>query len=189
MISYLLVAGAALMLAIGHAAPVRLRTTVETAPRALRTDTTAAAARSLFGALAGDWSCQGAFANGRPLASRLRFTPTLDARALSYEHRDAAPSTFVHKATWLLDASSHRMVSLAAAGTQGTGDLTASLFSAQLWTATSVTLTADTLVVAPWAPNRFTYTLPGADSLHMVWEVERGGSWRMGDYLDCRRDR
>lgn len=51
----------------------------------------------------------------------------------------------------------------------------------------SVTIAADTVKKPPFLPNRFTYTRLGADSLRVLWEVARNGSWAMRDSLGCVR--
>ena len=55
----------------------------------------------------------------------------------------------MHEATWSMDASSQRIVSLTLAGNQGSGKPTASLFTAGEWTPRSLTLTAAALLAPP----------------------------------------
>src|SRR5262245_28753097 len=72
----------------------------------------------LFAGLEGEWSCSGSFADGRPLASDVAFTPRNDGRSLTYHHADRAPNGFIQDATWGPDAANDAVVSLAFAGNQ-----------------------------------------------------------------------
>jgi len=165
----------------------RTRAAAQTSTIDAPADTSMAAAADLFAALRGGWSCTGALANGRPLAADLSFTPAMDGRLLRFRHADRAPSSYVQEATWGASPTRHEIVSLAYAAGTATAAPEPALFVAREWTAHSLTLVADTLQSPPWAPNRFAYTVAGPDSLKMVWEVERGGAWRMGDWLACTR--
>jgi len=167
--------------------PARAGAAPETSAIGAPADTSMAKAADLFAALRGGWSCTGALANGRPLAADLSFTPSMDGKLLRFRHADRAPSSYVQEATWGASPTRHEIVSLAYAAGTATAAPEPALFVAREWTAHSLTLVADTLQSPPWAPNRFTYTVAGPDSLKMVWEVERGGAWRMGDWLACTR--
>lgn len=48
-------------------------------------------------------------------------------------------------------------------------------------------LVGDTIKAPPFAPNRFNYSVTGANGLKMVWEVGRNGAWPLGDSLVCAR--
>jgi hypothetical protein len=141
-------------------------------------------AKELFASLAGTWSCEGAFSNGKPIASDLQFTLRLDGRALQYEHRDRPPNNFVANALWGPDAANNQLVSAGFAGDAKT--LAPVLFTAKKWTAQSVTFEAQALTSPPFAPNRFTYSLD-TSKLSITWEVQRNGDWRVGDHLECSR--
>jgi hypothetical protein len=147
-------------------------------------DSGAAEAKELFSSLAGTWSCEGTFSNGKPIASDLQFTLRLDGRSLQYEHRDRPPNNFVATALWGPDASNNQLVSTGFAGDATM--LAPVLFTAKKWTAQSVTLEAQPLTSPPFAPNRFTYSLEKS-KLTITWEVQRDGSWRVGDRLECSR--
>jgi hypothetical protein len=140
--------------------------------------------KELFSSLAGSWSCEGTFSNGKPIASDLQFTPRLDGRTLQYEHRDRPPNNFVATAFWGPDASNNQLVSTGFAGDATT--LAPVLFTAKKWTAQSVRFEAQSLTSPPFAPNRFTYTFEKL-KLTITWEVQRNGDWRVGDRLGCSR--
>jgi hypothetical protein len=147
-------------------------------------DPGAAEAKELFTSLAGSWSCEGTFSNGKPIASDLQFTPRLDGRALQYEHHDRPPNNFVAIALWGPDASNNQLVSAGFAG--DTTTLAPVLLTAKKWAAQSVTFEAQALTSPPFAPNRFTYSLEKS-KLTIAWEVQRDGTWRVGDRLECSR--
>lgn len=147
-------------------------------------DSGTAGAKELFSSLAGSWSCQGAFSNGKPIASDLQFTLRLDGKALQYEHRDRPPNNFVATSLWGPDASNNQLVSAGFAGDATT--LAPVLFTATKWTAQSVTFAAQAFTSPPFAPNRFTYSLEKSQST-ITWEVQHNGDWRVGDRLECSR--
>ena len=142
------------------------------------------AATQLFSALSGRWSCSGAFADGRPLASEMTFTAQADGRSLLYHHEDRPPNNFLQDALWGPDTANRAIVSLAFAGNAKT--LVPQLFVSTSWTSTSVVFEAKALTSPPFAPNRFTYKLEDS-TLRMIWEVQRQGSWSVGDQLKCNR--
>lgn len=139
----------------------------------------------LFAALAGRWSCAGAFANGKLLKADLAFEPSFQGRTLRYTHVDKAPNTYQQHSTWGVDAGSGHLVSLAfLAFKPGPGE--PALYVSEDWSPKKVTFVHKKLLKDPFAPNRFTYSVAG-DTLKMLWEVERKGMWRMGDFLECKR--
>jgi hypothetical protein len=143
-------------------------------------------AAKLFKSLEGQWSCSGAFANGKPLAADLSFTRSPDGRSIHYSHVDRAPSDYRQSAHWGLDKDSGHIVSLTFVGFGEEARPSASMYVDEGWSANSLTLVHKKLISEPFAPNRFTYTSAG-DTLKMLWEVGRGDIWKMGDYLDCKK--
>ena len=143
------------------------------------------AGRELFAALAGEWSCSGAFADGRPLTSDLSFSPRNGGRSLAYHHADRAPNSFIQDATWGPDTANDAIVSLAFAGNQAT--LGPQLFVAKDWSASRIVLVAQALTSPPFRPNRFTYSVTDGKRLDVLWEVERDGTFGTGDRLTCAR--
>jgi hypothetical protein len=79
------------------------------------------------------------------------------------------------------------VLSLSTSGSTRTPNASAALFVATAWTETSIVLDADSLKGPPWMPNRFSYTLRGPSTLGMRWEVQRNGTWMLGDSLVCGR--
>jgi hypothetical protein len=134
------------------------------------------------GFFAGKWSCEGAFANGRPLAADLEFTPMLAGRWLEYHHKDRPPGRYEARALW---GPAQRDTGLAVTalhdnfGGRRTFLVTAPRDS-------GVTLARDTR--EPGAQTeRFRFVPRGAAAFWFVWEVQRGGAWTLGDSLGCTR--
>jgi len=144
------------------------------------------AANQLFASLAGSWSCAGSFSDGRALAANITFTLHADGRSLLYHHQDRAPNSFIQDALWGPDNTNHAVVSLAFAGNSQL--LGPQLFVAYSWSPSSIVFEAKPLTSPPFAPNRFTYSLEGMKTLHIVWEVQRQGVWSVGDQLNCTRE-
>jgi hypothetical protein len=172
-----------MIVALGLAAMAQAQTPAP--PPALSAQAKADAAALMTG-LTGQWNCTGAFANGRPLASDLSFSRAADGLSLRYVHVSRAPNRYRQESQWGLDKDTGRLVSLAFTTFDAEGNTNAAMYVAESWTRDKVVLVHQRLLSDPFAPNRFTYTLQGA-VLKMVWEVGRGGQWRMGDYLDCTR--
>lgn len=143
--------------------------------------------KGLFTFFTGSWDCAGAFADGRSLEADLLFAPELEGRILRYQHADRPPNRYAASATWSLDTDSKQLVSLSVFTIADTTVVSPSLFVASEWTDSSVTFVADTLLSPPFAPHRFRYESEATDRFRMTFEVQRGGSWEMGDYLICRR--
>jgi len=142
---------------------------------------------TLFQRLGGRWDCTGGFARGGSLAADLTFTPLFGAHALAFEHVDRAPGVYWQHGTWSVDAKSGAINSAGVAGSTSEYMGSPTLFVAQNWTTTSITLVADTIKSPPFASNRFTYSLIAANTLKMVWEISRNGQWAVGDSLVCAR--
>jgi hypothetical protein len=144
-------------------------------------------AAALFKALAGHWSCEGGFARGGALSADLAFAPALGDYAITLQHADRAPGSYWQTSTWAFDGKAKRIVSAGMAGSQKDRTGAPTLFSSSAWSATSVTLEADTIKAPPFTPNRFTYSVTDGATLKMRWEVGRNGAWALGDSLVCSR--
>jgi hypothetical protein len=141
----------------------------------------------LFARLSGSWSCAGGFANGRALSADLSFTPFDDGRTLTFSHRDRPPGVFWHRSTWAIVGNSRELVSVGFSGSRANTDAAPVLFIGRDVSDTAVTLVADTLKAPPFTPNRFRYVVDSSGRLLMRWEVQRNGSWALGDSLVCAR--
>ena len=140
----------------------------------------------LFKSLEGRWSCAGAFANNKPLSADLEFRSLIDGQLLHYHHADRPPTSYIQDSVWGMDKESGTLVSLAWIAARGQPGTSPAFYVAEEVSPTSVTFVHHTLLKAPWAANRFRYTVSG-NALQMVWEVQKQGTWQMGDTLKCTR--
>jgi hypothetical protein len=147
----------------------------------------ASPAAGLFASLEGSWDCAGGFPDGRPLAADFSFNREREGRLLRFSHVDRAPGTYWQEATWMHDARGKRLMSLVASGSSKNAGVSAALFVARQWNDSSVVFEADSLKGPPWAANRFAYALRSPATLMMRWEIQRNGSWVLGDSLVCGR--
>lgn len=141
---------------------------------------------SLFKGLQGNWACSGAFANRKPLSADLQFSPIPGGQLLHFRHSDRAPSNYVQDSVWGVDKETGILVSQAWIAIRGQPGTTAAFYKAEQITPTGITFVQQPLLKAPWASNRFRYSLAD-NALQMVWEVQKQGVWTMGDYLKCSR--
>jgi hypothetical protein len=144
-------------------------------------------AAGLFAALEGRWDCSGGFPDGRKLVADLSFTREREGRLLRFSHVDRAPGSYWQDATWMHDSKGQRVLSLSTSGSTKNLGVGAALFVAHSWTDSSIVLEADSLKGPPWSVNRFSYSLRAPSTLLKRWEVQRNGSWVLGDSLVCGR--
>jgi hypothetical protein len=119
---------------------------------------------SLINFFVGDWTGDGHFANGRPIAATLSFHLTLDSAWLVSEHRDRPPGQYKADAYWGPDVAyvfdnfhGHRSFSSS-------------------WN-------AGRLVLAT-AYEHFIYEKISPTQFRMTYETSRDGTmWRLGDSL------
>ena len=133
-------------------------------------------------ALSGQWSCAGAFSNGKPLAADVGFTPALGGRWLSYHHQDRAPGRY--EATALLGPAFRDSAMVASVIFDNFGGHRRFLPAAA--STGEVTLVRDT-TEAGARLERFTFRPRPDSTLWFGWEIGRGGTWLLGDSLSCRR--
>lgn len=140
---------------------------------------------SLVAAFSGRWSCAGAFASGRPIASDVTLTSELDGRALLLRHDDRAPSRWRALAMWMADSGGTVRATL-----YDNGSPAPRVFVATPWDGKSFALVSQPASgAAPSARReRFTYVAPSRDSIGFAYEVSQDGSrWALGDRLACGR--
>ena len=110
-----------------------------------------------------------------------------EGRLLRFSHVDRTPGAYWQAATWMHDAKNQRVLSLSVSGSTKNQGTSAALFVARSWNDSSIVLEADSLKGPPWAVNRFSYALRNPSTLLKRWEIQRNGSWVLGDSLVCGR--
>jgi hypothetical protein len=129
----------------------------------------------------GTWSCQGAFANGKKIASTIRFSTDLGGAVL-VKHHDDSPQTGSYHAleTWSYDAGKHQLVATVADNFGGVRIFDATPSSEQI-------LQWD-LQASDQARQQFVYTRIDAGHFRLDWNIERPGKdLILGDSLTCSR--
>jgi hypothetical protein len=128
---------------------------------------------------AGAYACTGQFANGKPIASTVRFDVDAATGAVIKHHDDTAGGGYHALEIWTYQPDAKRF---AATITDATGGMR------QLYAP-----------YAPATPGALTWTNPGApadrfvytardDGLQIDWfYADRKGAWTRGDTLSCRR--
>jgi hypothetical protein len=140
----------------------------------------------LFGFLAGSWSCEGAFANGTPIASDVTFSREMGGAWLQQRHQDRPPHRYAALSMWGIHLPSGRLAATIFDVGGGTRR-----FTADAWSDTSVVLLGETRPAAPDRRERFAYRVASPDSFRMSYEVTRdaGATWTLGDSLLCTQRR
>lgn len=135
----------------------------------------------LFKALEGHWQCDGAFANGKPLASDITMSLTNGGRVLHYRHVDQAPNNYAVSGHWSYFEKLDEMIV-----TYHSSADTLSTYRSNSWTDNAVSFEAVEYLAPPlWRENKFSFSLKDDGTLYFVWEVMSEDGWKMGDYLNC----
>ena len=133
-------------------------------------------------ALQGGWGCAGAFASGKPLAADITFTPVLRTHWVEYHHRDRAPGQY--EATALLGPALRDSALVPVVLYDDFGGHRR--FRASAAPSGEITLARDS-TEAGARVERFTFRPRPDGTLWFGWEVQRDGTWVLGDSLSCRR--
>jgi hypothetical protein len=133
--------------------------------------------------LSGQWSCQGTFSNGSPIASRIAFTPEAEGAWLLVHHDDLPPNQFHALEVWGFDDKAQQ---LAATFYDNFGGLRR--FTSPGWNGQKLIWTGDTSNAQPPVTQRFVFQLDAPGQLVVTWEVKKGAAdWIAGDTLTCKK--
>ena len=135
----------------------------------------------------GAWDCAGQFRGGKVHKAAFQGSLVLAGKWLQLEERDVEPATG-YMATYLIgeDAQNHQLVEFDA------NNFGAATFTSDTgWQDGTLTMTSPvaTNAKAPYALNRFVYTVAGADSFSVDWQISKttAPDWQPADHLLCRR--
>jgi hypothetical protein len=129
----------------------------------------------------GTWSCKGTFpSTGKSIESRVTFTPDLDGAWLSVRHDDIPPNLFHALELWGWDAKKSQFTATIFDSFGG-----ARHFTSQGWQDQSFTWNGDSLAGSTAPSERFAFRKDSATQFTVNWEVNRDGSWKVGDTLSC----
>jgi hypothetical protein len=135
----------------------------------------------------GSWDCAGSFGNGKTHKSTYTGGVILGGKWLELGEQDIEPATgYLAKYLIGYDAQQKRLVEFDAnnfgAATYG---------SADGWQNGVLTMTSPVSAdaKAPYAANRFVYSITAPDSFTVDWQVAKTEAlnWVLGDHLVCKR--
>ena len=135
----------------------------------------------------GAWDCAGAFGNGKTHRSTYSGGVILGGKWLELGEQDIEPATgYLAKYLIGYDAEQKRLVEFDA------NNFSAATYSSSNgWQNGVLTMTSpvSTDAKAPYAANRFVYSIAGTDSFTVDWQIEKTAtsSWVTSDHLVCKR--
>src|ERR1700744_5303442 len=135
----------------------------------------------------GSWNCDGAFANGKSHRSTMKGSIVVGDKWLELTEQDTEPATgYIAKYLIGYDAQQKQLVEFDA------NNFSAAVYtSSQGWQNKILTMTSQILPdpKAPYAANRFLYSITGADSFSVEWQISKTAdlNWLRGDYVSCQR--
>jgi len=133
------------------------------------------------------WDCEGSFRNGQVHKSTFTGSVVVGGKWLELTEQDVEPATG-YVAEYLIgyDADQKRLVEFDA------NNFSAATYSSEEgWKGGVLTMTSPISrnEKAPYAANRFVYTLAGTDSFTVDWQISKTAAlnWVGADHLACRR--
>lgn len=146
--------------------------------------------KHLFGKLAGDWVCEGAFADGEKIAAEINYRLDGSGEILTYTHKgtsDGAYGRYHYTAQWSYLAASKTVLSTGYTLSEKGNAVWA--YEASDFSDQQLTLNAKPLWRELDVENRAKFNLKPDGTLYHAWEfVNKEGDWEMGDYLNCKRN-
>lgn len=131
----------------------------------------------------GEWTGEGAFAAGRPIAADLSFHLSLDSAWLVYEHRDRSPNQYKATSYWGVDGQSGLFVAYAFDNFHGHRQ-----FASNGWADGKLILSARGAGRAGVVFEHFIFEARSDTQFKMTYETSPDGiSWRLGDWLVFHR--
>jgi len=135
----------------------------------------------------GSWNCSGAFGSGETHRSTFTAGVILDGKWLELTEKDIEPATgYLAKYLIGYNAQQKRLVEFDANNFGA-----ATYASAEGWKDGVLTMTSDVSSDphAPYAANRFLYSVAAKDSFVVDWQVSKSQAlnWVSGDHLVCIR--
>jgi hypothetical protein len=135
----------------------------------------------------GTWDCEGSFRNAKPHKSTFTGVTILDGKWLELTEQDIEPATgYLAKYLIGYDSQQKTLVEFDANNFGA-----ATYASAEGWQNRVLTMTS--LVFqdpkASYAANRFRYSITGADTFAVDWQISKTASldWVQADHLACKR--
>ncbi|MGD0734384.1 MAG: hypothetical protein ABR976_04520 [Terracidiphilus sp.] len=135
----------------------------------------------------GTWDCSGAFGNGKTHRSTYSGSVILGGKWLELSEQDIEPATgYLAKYLIGYDAERKRLVEFDANNFSA-----ATYSSANGWQNGVLTMTSPVSedAKAPYAANRFVFSVSAPDSFTVDWQIEKtaASNWITSDHLVCKR--
>ena len=135
----------------------------------------------------GSWNCAGAFGSGKPHRSTMTGAIVVGDRWLELTEQDIEPATgYIAKYLIGYDAQQKQLVEFDANNFSA-----ATYSSSEGWKSDALTLTSpiNSDPKAPYAANRFVFSIVNPDIFTMDWQVSKSAqfSWVPADHLVCKR--
>jgi|GEM_PF-2001290 len=135
----------------------------------------------------GSWNCTGAFGNGKPHRSTMTGSVVVGAKWLELTEQDIEPATgYLAKYLIGYDAQQKHLVEFDANNFSA-----ATYISPGGWQNGALTMTSviDGDPKAPYAANRFVFSVVNPDTFTMDWQVSKSSqlNWIAADHLACKR--
>lgn len=128
---------------------------------------------------------EGTFANGKVHKAEFTGSLVIGAKWLELTERDVEPATgYVAKYLIGYDSEHHRLIEFDA------NNFGAAMYTSEGWRSQILTMTSALSEdpKAPYAANRFLYTVLGPDTFSVDWQISKTSTldWRAGDHLVCK---
>jgi len=137
----------------------------------------------------GTWDCSGTFRGGKVHKARFIGAVILGSKWLELNEQDVDPATgYLAKYLIGYDPAQKQLVEF------DVNNFGAATYSSdQGWKTGVLTMTSPVSsdAKAPYAANRFTYSVTGADTFTVDWQVSKTGdaNWTQADHLACKRSK
>jgi len=135
----------------------------------------------------GAWACEGSFGNGKAHRSKFTGTIVLGGKWIELTEQDTLPPTgYLAKYLLGFDPSQKRFVEFDANNFGA-----ATYASSDGWENSALTMTSPISddPKAPYAANRFVYTVTSSATFTVDWQISKTAalSWVTSDHLTCKR--
>jgi len=143
----------------------------------------AAQFQSLVDYFRGHWTCDGHFANGKPISSEETFEPWLGGRWLHELHDDHPPHSYHAHSVWGIDAQSQSLTLTIYDNFGGVR-----LFVGHDWSGPTIEFEPQTTPSHSQRPERFTFVKRPPSAFSLEYAVSGvDGKWLLGDHVDCTK--
>ncbi len=138
-----------------------------------------------FQNLEGKWQCVGESSKGLQTAATITFEQGYGENVYQFTQQGTKGHTNKLVSSWAYSKNLENLVISRHYFLKG--DIYYDVYASDKWNANKLTISAKPFIKPLWAENRFTYEFIDKNEFKVTWEVYKE-QWKMGDYLDCKRD-